>query len=173
MSARFSGRNSCHWLGGSTIVRENRRAAALGLLVGSGVTEYDWLAILARFEHRCGWCRKHSSEVRLEMDHIVPLCRGGTHQPHNVQPLCKTCNNRKARRPTWFLSTGEAYDEGDVVALLRKVVQEQVPIEAIVSLNWSYLNDRAVGEQKDLAVNVPGIEAYEDVAPKAKPVSRK
>jgi 5-methylcytosine-specific restriction endonuclease McrA len=31
-----------------------------------------------------------------ELDHIVPLARGGTHTFDNVQLLCRQCNNRKS-----------------------------------------------------------------------------
>jgi 5-methylcytosine-specific restriction endonuclease McrA len=31
----------------------------------------------------------------MQLDHIVPLARGGTHEPRNVQVSHARCNNRK------------------------------------------------------------------------------
>jgi len=33
--------------------------------------------------------------LATEVDHIVPLARGGTHARKNLQPLCKSCHARK------------------------------------------------------------------------------
>jgi len=32
----------------------------------------------------------------LEVDHITPVSRGGTNDPHNLQTLCRTCNLAKS-----------------------------------------------------------------------------
>lgn len=52
----------------------------------------------------CG-CR-----YRICVDHIVPLCKGGSNHISNLQPLCEPCNLHKAGRLTneemrrWFAS---------------------------------------------------------------------
>lgn len=33
-----------------------------------------------------------------EVDHIVSLARGGTHDAENLRPLCKPCHSRKTNR---------------------------------------------------------------------------
>lgn len=35
-------------------------------------------------------------EGRCEVDHCVPLSRGGEHALENLQMLCKSCNSRKS-----------------------------------------------------------------------------
>jgi len=45
-------------------------------------------------EPRCRMCGAPASEV----DHIVPLARGGTHDRANLQPLCVSCHRIKSAR---------------------------------------------------------------------------
>lgn len=40
----------------------------------------------------CAYC---GSTERIEVDHIVPLIRGGRHVPENLAPACITCNRSK------------------------------------------------------------------------------
>jgi 5-methylcytosine-specific restriction endonuclease McrA len=58
-----------------------------------GVSPRDWLRLLARLEHRCAYCGVGGA--RLEMDHVIPLARGGRHAIGNVLPACPTCNRSK------------------------------------------------------------------------------
>lgn len=40
-------------------------------------------------------CRRCGSTSRLEVDHVIPLARGGSNDPSNLQTLCFPCNRRK------------------------------------------------------------------------------
>lgn len=40
-------------------------------------------------------CKQCGSTENLEIDHIVPLARGGSNELDNLQILCKKCNRRK------------------------------------------------------------------------------
>jgi hypothetical protein len=42
-----------------------------------------------------GRCRRCGSARNLEIDHIVPLSRGGDSEDCNLQTLCRRCNRRK------------------------------------------------------------------------------
>lgn len=45
----------------------------------------------------CAYCR---STQRLEVDHILPVSRGGTNRKSNLQVLCRDCNSiKRARLP--------------------------------------------------------------------------
>lgn len=57
---------------------------------------YDrhWQAIRAAYlaaHPLCQRCGRPATEV----DHIVPLARGGTHDPANLSALCKSCHSAK------------------------------------------------------------------------------
>lgn len=43
-------------------------------------------------------CRLCGREDRLQVDHIIPLARGGNSSIENLQALCLTCNVRKGAR---------------------------------------------------------------------------
>ena len=51
--------------------------------------------VLLRDGARCRRCR---SAVNLEIDHIVPLSKGGKTEQANLQTLCRRCNRRKWRK---------------------------------------------------------------------------
>ena len=72
--------------------------------------ERDWSikkeAIFVRDKWRCclcgcltpKWLRGSQNPQAPEIDHIVPLSRGGGHVWHNVQCLCRRCNSKKGAR---------------------------------------------------------------------------
>ena len=48
--------------------------------------------ILLRDKGRCVKC---GSKKNLEIDHVVPLARGGSNRLENLQLLCQRCNRMK------------------------------------------------------------------------------
>lgn len=55
--------------------------------------------IFLRDGHRCVDCGASAQDdplVRLEIDHRVPVSKGGTNNPENLQTLCWACNNGKS-----------------------------------------------------------------------------
>jgi 5-methylcytosine-specific restriction enzyme A len=45
-----------------------------------------------------GRCRSCGSARHLEVDHIVPICKGGDADESNLQTLCRRCNRRKWKK---------------------------------------------------------------------------
>lgn len=68
----------------------------------------DIAAIMKRQRSRCAYCQVKLTSKTKTIDHIVPVARGGTNAPSNLQITCMPCNRRKsARCPTEFArSTG-------------------------------------------------------------------
>ncbi len=55
-----------------------------------------WLKKEILERDRC--CVNCGSFDNLEIDHIIPVSRGGSSGKENLQILCKTCNRKKAAR---------------------------------------------------------------------------
>lgn len=66
--------------------RRNRRRAE------GRTTLKDWQEILRQNGYRCVYC---GAQEHLTMDHVIPLCRGGTNYPSNIVPACNFCNCQK------------------------------------------------------------------------------
>lgn len=51
--------------------------------------------VLTRARHRCELCGISAEEKALDVDHIVPINKGGKTVLENLQALCYTCNSQK------------------------------------------------------------------------------
>lgn len=61
----------------------------------------DVKRIFSAQKGRCACCGK---KKKLTVDHIVPLTKGGSNWPRNLQGLCLNCNSQKnARDPIEFM----------------------------------------------------------------------
>jgi len=52
--------------------------------------------IFARDKHRCSYCGKKKPSDELDLDHVLPRSRGGSHEWSNVVTSCRPCNLKKA-----------------------------------------------------------------------------
>lgn len=76
------------------LVKYHKRRAILNDNGGS-YTEEEWQELCAKYGNMCLWCER---KVKLTVDHIIPISRGGTNDIDNLQPLCRSCNCRKSDR---------------------------------------------------------------------------
>lgn len=54
-------------------------------------------AVFQKDKYRCRECGRGKEDgVSLEIDHIIPVAKGGTNDINNLQTLCKDCNRGKA-----------------------------------------------------------------------------
>lgn len=59
------------------------------------VSAYTKKQVAYRQEYRCAWCCILLPPA-YEVDHIVPLFRGGSNSPLNLQALCRNCHGEKS-----------------------------------------------------------------------------
>jgi hypothetical protein len=57
------------------------------------------VVVMERAGRKCQAC---SSKENLEIDHIVPVSKGGTGEESNLQVLCRSCNRKKRVRSTGY-----------------------------------------------------------------------
>jgi len=55
--------------------------------------------ILRRDNNACKVCGRTPPEVKLHVDHVVPVALGGGNEPSNLQTLCSDCNGGKSSVP--------------------------------------------------------------------------
>jgi len=51
--------------------------------------------VFKRDGYRCRECGASKDEISLEIDHILPVAKGGTNDIDNLQTLCRECNRMK------------------------------------------------------------------------------
>lgn len=78
----------------------NARRRARKLAAGGRYTASDVHILKLRQKNRCAhaWCRVDLLRGGYEIDHIMPLARGGSNWPRNLQLLCMPCNRSKSAR---------------------------------------------------------------------------
>lgn len=72
----------------------HKRKARKSATIENPFTEADCLSLIEAYEGCCAYCGNKTA--RLEMDHVIPLSRGGKHTKANIVPACFNCNRHKA-----------------------------------------------------------------------------
>ena len=61
-------------------------------------TPAEWQAIKERQDFRCLMCGKQEPEIKLTVDHVIPVSDYGLNIAENLQGLCKPCNSKKGTK---------------------------------------------------------------------------
>jgi 5-methylcytosine-specific restriction endonuclease McrA len=72
------------------VIKRGRRKNAAG-----SFTSEQWIARLEYHENCCYYC---GASGKMEIEHRIPLSRGGTNWPSNLVPACGPCNRRKSSK---------------------------------------------------------------------------
>lgn len=71
--------------------------------------------VLVRDNYTCRYCGAHPPDTVLEIDHVIPRCKGGTDDMGNLATACWNCNRGKsgmALTQKWELVAGENGEQG-------------------------------------------------------------
>lgn len=69
-----------------------RRSTKLHAPINDFTTQ-DWLDCLDFFNHECAYCG--TKKEKLQVEHVTPLSRNGSHTRTNIVPSCNKCNRNK------------------------------------------------------------------------------
>jgi 5-methylcytosine-specific restriction endonuclease McrA len=88
---KLIGLSNPNWKGGipGTIHAQRRKKAE-----GYHTLE-EWESLKEDYGYICPKCLKKEPEIKLTVDHIVPITKGGSQYITNIQPLCLHCNMKK------------------------------------------------------------------------------
>jgi len=86
----------------AVLQQQNREARKKGN--GGSYTIEQWNDLLKRVNYMCLCCKRHEPEVKLSVDHIIPISKGGRNDIANIQPLCFSCNARKGVKDIDYIS---------------------------------------------------------------------
>lgn len=78
--------------------------------------DVDPLIVLERWDGVCGICGGDVYPFNFELDHIVPLSRGGFHIAENLQPAHRSCNASKNGRLDTLDGFGAHHFEMELMA---------------------------------------------------------
>jgi 5-methylcytosine-specific restriction endonuclease McrA len=100
--AKFGGNRTC-----ADPVKRAANARRAAKLKGATVDRIDPFRVFARDKWRCQLCGRDTPRAKRgtydhdapEVDHIIPLSKGGEHSYRNTQCACRKCNQKKSNRP--------------------------------------------------------------------------
>lgn len=73
-------------------------------------TVEEWELLKVQYKYSCLCCGRKEPEIKLTIDHIVPLTKGGDNTIDNLQPLCYSCNSAKRSKVIDYRTKREAND---------------------------------------------------------------
>lgn len=100
MSLAHKGQGFVHGLSQTkeykAIHRQIRRARIQN--VGGSFTNGEWANLKAQYNYTCPHCERSEPQIKLTIDHIIPVSKGGSNNIENIQPLCGSCNSKKGAK---------------------------------------------------------------------------
>lgn len=83
---------------GRSVLRaaQARRRALKINAPGEGFTACEWEDCKQAHKQKCYYCGKNG--MKLTMDHVIPLSRGGHHDKTNIVAACSRCNKVKGAK---------------------------------------------------------------------------
>lgn len=87
------------------------------------VTPYMRMAVMGRDEHVCVYCGTTEEESKLQIDHAIPVSKGGRSNFENLVTCCQHCNYWKGNRTVeeWDADEQKLHDRSLFTALLERI----------------------------------------------------
>lgn len=93
------GEKAYNWKGGyENQLHLNKQRRFLRKTAKGTYSLQEWKKLKAKHNYTCLMCGKTEPDVKLTIDHIIPLTKNGTNYISNIQPLCRSCNSKKGAK---------------------------------------------------------------------------
>lgn len=127
----------------------------------SGSLRYN---IIARAGGRCEACGISAEEKALEVDHIVPVNKGGTNDESNLQALCYSCNAQKRDRDdTDFGAIKRSYSDKDESCIFCNLERHNIKIVDENELCVAFRDNYPVTKYHTLIIPKRHVKDYFDL----------
>jgi 5-methylcytosine-specific restriction endonuclease McrA len=80
--------------------RHRERRATRIETAGDTLAPWQWRKVRRAYKAYCAYCDCRTQQ--LEMDHVIPISKGGANTKENVVPCCSSCNDKKADQLGWI-----------------------------------------------------------------------
>jgi 5-methylcytosine-specific restriction endonuclease McrA len=95
------------------------------------ITEIQVLTVLKFAEFRCNYCRVNLADTQWELDHYIPLSRGGKNVFENLVASCMICNRMKSNLlPDEFVKIVSKIYHNNKVETLKKELPKAQKVKA-------------------------------------------
>ena len=94
------------------------------------VTKRTRYEVLKRDNHTCRYCGATAPDVKLHVDHVIPVALGGTDKPDNLVAACKDCNSGKTSTTPNDALVAEVNDKALAWTAALKRAMDEMAVEA-------------------------------------------
>jgi len=110
------------------------------------ITKKTRFDVFARDGYACKYCGCDSTEHRLEVDHIIPVSKGGTNDIENLVTSCQPCNLGKgARTPNQAVITEEhklmlaqqRQEQLHALKMARQSIKARQKLQDLLAEHWT------------------------------------
>lgn len=91
-----------------------------------GISKKLRFEVFARDGFTCRYCGEQSDKVQLVIDHVHPVCQGGTNDQSNLITACVICNQGKSGNAIDKVTTNESHR----LALSQEIQEQRQTFEA-------------------------------------------
>ena len=75
--------------------KSKRRKAKLKGNIAEKIKTSQIRARFEKFNNACAYCGAKHADLKLHIEHVIPISRGGSHVLSNIVPACSACNFSK------------------------------------------------------------------------------
>jgi hypothetical protein len=110
-----------------SITKAAKRRAKKKSTVHVAYTKQEKFERYTEFSNACAYCGR--SELKLTVDHVVPLEKRGHDAIYNIVPACLSCNTSKRDRDVYVWYGKKSFFDSERMRLIEKLVDFAIQAE--------------------------------------------